>query len=266
MKIFSRFLPVLLALPLATGACGDDDSPAVEPDADFSAITEAQAALAIETSTSGAAFEALLTFGALAEDPTASCPTVQVDGDRTTLVGDGCTTEDGTTISGRATGINAPTISEILFGNPSGDVRYDFDNFRLQEDGEEVGLDGTVEISDLSNEDGTLRSTLTLTLADETIFFDHQITCVSSRCEPSGSIEFDSFGGFAVSGSLDDQGAGSLRLSGANVMTVELNGDTCVPYLVDGAEAGNYCPEGPEALVAPNPSSFAAGALRLLNR
>lgn len=251
MTKLSRFLFLALAGILATTAACDD---AIATDAEFASITEEQAKLAIDAGWRGATLEAVFVFALASADPEGECPRVEIDGDRTTLIGNGCVRE-GTTINGSAVGINAPSFSGIFDDEGqdegqnedeeiSGDVRYDFRGFSFTDEEGTLGLDGKVKISVSANEDEVeIASKIVVTLNDEELAFDHLSRCTNTACTQSGTIDMASLGGFAVIGSVEESG-GDLRLEGLDVLTVELVEDQCVPYQVNGTNAGTYCPDG----------------------
>lgn len=236
-------LASLLLSSSLLGACGDDGGPA-EYDARFSGADDQHVVRAIIAGAGVDTFVIVLSAGAyaaMAEDPegAASCPSIEVDGDRVIARG-GCTMDDGGRVDGTMTLENvAPLFSGETFAkDPSQPAIVTMDGYRVTDaEGDAWSLDGTLRA------EGDERLTLELESEIDGILARISATYVEAddggtTVEAGAWVDVDGVGAAELSGTwtLDEPPTGSLTLRGAETLVVDFARatDDCVRFAVDG--------------------------------
>nr|HEX4316978.1 hypothetical protein [Kofleriaceae bacterium] len=220
----------------SVAACGGSSNSS----ATFSGKSDAQLERAIVAATDGDVVFAELVASADASAPPGgdTCPTIATTGNEVDVTG-GCTTSDGTKITGSAKLVDVPPL---LSGSGAAPTTFSMDFDQLASTGSDgvLSFDGTVD-----GNAGVLTADLDDTLLGIGAHVDMSLSCgsASGQCTvgDGASIDVDGIGAATVTGSwAGDQSTMAVTVTGAETMTLSAaNG--CVVYAIDGGASGRFC-------------------------
>jgi hypothetical protein len=241
------FLSLLSSSLLA--ACGDDPpNPPNGSGARFADATEEQLGRAFMAGTGADATIAELIAGGYAAFPidgSVSCPTITRDGDQTTVTG-GCDLDDGGRIEGTVVFSNVrPLFGEGEY-DPELPTVITFTDYSSEDADGVWTFDGTVRREPGNQLSVDLRAGLDVGDAHSDLELDCESAVMECTALDGSRIEITGLGAADVSGTwkLDQQDPrGSLILTGADVLELDFERatETCIPYSIDGEDAGELC-------------------------
>ncbi len=252
MKLASFLASASASLLLATAVTGCGDDPTSPPgDDDFTAeFAGADADTLRRAAVAGEGGDGLIAtfstmFFAGGDDPT-GCPRIVTVGNVTTISGP-CSGSDNS-YEGVATLTNVPNpFGDGDDHDPSQPSTFAFEGFRASEPGDTVAFDG--EVVSTANR-LTVDLVATVFEREATSALDLSYTDEGTYTANAGSwIDVAELGSAEVTGTWTFGGetpAGSFTLRGVDTITFDFDdivGD-CVPYLIDGAAAGELCDPG----------------------
>jgi hypothetical protein len=247
MRRLSRlFYSLLTAATFQLTACGGDAEPA-DP-IHFAQSTDVQRQRAVVAGVGGDAAMGFIMASIMTSVPPeqSACPAITRSGDTVTATG-GCAQPDGDRVEGRVVAKNLPGF--LGGGNdPSKPAVVTFEDFHLDDssdDNEDWIFDGTLTL----NPDASMTADLHTTMLGIEAWCDAtwNRTADRSTARAGSAIELEGLGRATIEGSWNmdsDAPAGTLELHGADVLRANFGAtaNDCVPLTIDGAPAGQFCP------------------------
>lgn len=263
---------LLLAAPLALGACSgaddmsdmpdapdapDDPDEPDDPDAPvgtarFADLTPERRVELVRLAARDAADAPYMTYvNAEYASAASACPARTDAGDQQSYVGGGCTAGNGDVFDGRLVVRNILPYTDEPDVDPDAPMEIELEAFRAGA----ITLDGhAVQSSPLPASGARYTYEAMYTRAGGTLAGAYALAATCTRadfaqghpCTLDHAIDLDVDGSFEVAGEVAwgyAGGAGWLELRGADTLRVDLDAmvDRCAPMTIDGAAAGELC-------------------------
>jgi hypothetical protein len=223
---------LLVATAAACGSSGGDQT------ATFTGKSDLQLERTILAATDGDVVFASLVASSYSSVPdgTASCPKVVTTGNEVDVTG-GCTTDDGTKITGSAKLVGVPGLFSGSAAASSFSMTFD----QLSVNGADgvLAFDGSID-----GNAGTLTSSLEDSVLGIGAHVDMDVTCGSDgQCAvgDSATIDVDGVGAATVTGTwAGDDSSMAVTIKGSETLTLSA-GSGCIDYVIGGGASGRFC-------------------------